>query len=205
MIVSSEQIKAVMPLAKKENIEKYLPTFNKYAEVFDLNTPLRVQHFLAQISVESCQLSAVVENFNYSAKGLRTTFGKYFPTDAMAASYARQPQRIASRVYANRMGNGNEASGDGWKYRGRGIIQLTGKNNYTKYKEYCGYDVVSQPDLLAGNVGAMRSAMWFWWSSGCNALADKDDVVAVTKRVNGGTNGLQERKAALDRAKKIIK
>ena len=185
------------------NLDGIVVQMNRYAAEFGITTPLRWAHYLAQVAHESGGLRQTEENLSYSAEGLLKTFPKYF-TKAYVNAYARQPQRIAGRVYANRMGNGAEATGDGWKYRGRGLIQLTGRTNYTVYRSYCGYDVVKDPDLLAKPVGAIRSSMWFWRNRGLNELADKNDLVAITKRINGGTNGLAERRAYLAKAKQAL-
>lgn len=165
------------------------------AATFQINTSLRLAHFLAQCGHESGGFKFTSENLNYSADGLKKVFGKYFPGD-LANSYARQPQKIASRVYADRMGNGNEASGDGWKYRGRGYIQLTGKANYTAFHGSVPEDILEQPDLVATKY-PLLSAAWFWNSRSLNALADQgagnDAVQAITKKVNGGVLGLDDR------------
>ena len=166
-------------------------------EKFQINTPLRLAHFLAQCGHESGGFRATQENLNYSAKGLNGIFKKYFPTEASAAAYARQPQKIANKVYANRMGNGSEASGDGWKYRGRGPIQLTGKDNYTAFAAAVQRpDVLTNPDLVVGEL-AFESALWFFRKNGLLAIADKgvtDAIITqITKRVNGGTHGLDDR------------
>jgi putative chitinase len=139
--------------------------------------------------------TALVENLNYSANGLLATFRKYFTPD-LANAYARKPQAIASRVYANRMGNGDEASGEGWKYRGRGILQVTGKNNYYQCSQFIFSDdrLIDSPELLQTPEYALRSACWYWVNNNLNALADTRDVEALTRRINGGTNGLQDRK-----------
>lgn len=162
---------------------------------FKIDTPLRLAHFLAQAAHESGNFKVVFENLNYSADGLIKIFPKYFP-NKLNESYARQPQKIASRVYASRMGNGNEASEDGWKYRGRGYIQLTGKNNYANFDKFVDDDILGNPDLVA-NKYPLLSAAWFWDSVKLNAVADKgfDDatVTNVTKKVNGGTIGLPDR------------
>jgi putative chitinase len=146
---------------------------------------------------------------NYSAEGLRKTFGKYFKTMAIARSYERHPQQIANRVYANRHGNGNEASGDGWRFRGRGLIQYTFRSNYREYSKWCGYNVEKQPELLAQPKGAARSACHYYQAHGCNELADGGgtDAVfrAIRKKVNGGTNGLEAVKLYYQRAKQAIK
>ena len=166
------------------------------AAKFQINTPLRLAHFLAQCGHESGGFKATSENLNYSAKGLMGIFKKYFPTEALANAYQRNPQKIANKVYANRMANGDEASGDGYKFRGRGYIQLTGKDNYTRFGNAIGENILSNPDVVSGKY-ALLSAAWFWSNNGLNKLADggaTDAVVtSITKRVNGGTIGLADR------------
>jgi putative chitinase len=166
------------------------------AAKFQINTPLRLAHFLAQCGHESGGFRVTQENLNYSAKGLAGIFKKYFPTEAAAAPYARNPQKIANKVYANRMANGSEASGDGYKFRGRGYIQLTGRDNYTQFGKAIGEDIASNPDAVSSKY-ALLSAAWFWSKNGLNKLADggaTDPVVtSITKRVNGGTIGLADR------------
>ena len=163
---------------------------------YKVNTLLRLSHFLAQCGHESANFRAVKENLNYSAEGLNKTFKKYFPTLESAKDYARQPERIASKVYANRMGNGNEASKDGFKYLGRGFIQLTGKANYLEFDKSVPEDIMANPELVASKY-PLASAAWFWNKNGWNEIADKgatDAVVkSITKRVNGGTIGLADR------------
>jgi putative chitinase len=164
-------------------------------EKFQINTPLRLAHFLAQCGHESGGFKATQENLNYSADGLKKIFPKYFPGN-IAESYARNPEKIASKVYGGRMGNGGEETKEGYKFRGRGYIQLTGKENYTSFAKSIGEDTVANPDLVATKY-ALASAGWFFSKNGLNAIADKgaDDatVTAVTKRVNGGTIGLPDR------------
>jgi len=166
------------------------------AAKFQINTPLRLAHFLAQCGHESGGFRATQENLNYSAKGLNGIFKKYFPTEAAAAAYARNPQKIASKVYANRMGNGTEASGEGYKFRGRGYIQLTGKDNYTAFGKSIGEDMVANPDKVSSQY-ALLSAAWFFSKNGLHKMADEgaSDLVVtkITKRVNGGTIGLPDR------------
>jgi putative chitinase len=166
------------------------------AAKFQINTPLRLAHFLAQCGHESGGFRATQENLNYSAKGLNGIFKKYFPTEASAAAYARNPQKIANKVYANRMSNGDEASGDGFKFRGRGYIQLTGRANYTLFGKAIGEDVTGNPDIVSGKY-ALLSAAWFWSNNGLNKLADGGStdavVTTITRRVNGGTIGLADR------------
>jgi putative chitinase len=165
------------------------------AKKFNITNNLRLAHFLSQCAHESGNFKAVNENLNYSAQGLRGTFGKYFPS-TLAEQYARQPEKIAARVYADRMGNGNEASGEGWKFRGRGYIQLTGKGNYSKFTQFIGEDCVANPDLVATKYPLASAAFFFdinkLWSL-CDKGTTDTDVAAVTKRVNGGTNGLSDR------------
>ncbi len=164
-----------------------------------MDTPMRIAHFLAQVLHESGRLSVVEENLNYSAERLRVIFPRHFRDIDDARAYARQPERIANRVYRNRMGNGDEASGDGYRYRGRGLIQLTGKHNYRAFAEWSGEDVVSDPDSVARQYAAL-SAVYYWSSRHLNALADVDDMTTITKRINGGLNGLEDRIQLLDRA-----
>ena len=166
------------------------------AQKFQINTPLRLSHFLAQCGHESGGFKATQENLNYSAKGLRGIFGRYFPTDALAEQYQRKPESIASRVYGGRMGNGPEATKEGYKFRGRGYIQLTGKDNYTAFGKAINEDVISNPDLVSSKY-ALLSAAWFFSKNGLHKMADEgasDTVVTkITKRVNGGTIGLPDR------------
>ena len=166
------------------------------AKKFNITTPLRLAHFLAQCGHESGGFKFLNENLNYSAKGLRGTFPKYFPTDEIAAKYERKPELIASKVYGGRMGNGAEETKEGFKFRGRGYIQLTGKDNYTKFAKFIGEDTVANPDLVATKY-PLASAAFFFDSNGlwaiCDKGADQATVTAVTKRVNGGTIGLADR------------
>jgi len=166
------------------------------ASKFGINTPLRLAHFLAQCGHESGGFRATQENLNYSAKGLMGIFKKYFPSASIAAQYERKPAKIAARVYGGRMGNGNEASGEGYKFRGRGYIQLTGKENYTAFGKSIGEDILSNPDVVSSKY-ALLSAAWFFSKNGLHKMADSgasDAVVTqITKRVNGGTIGLPDR------------
>jgi len=166
------------------------------AQKFQIDSALRLAHFLAQCGHESGGFRLTKENLNYSAKGLMGIFKKYFPTEAAAAAYARQPEKIANKVYGNRMGNGTEASGDGAKFCGRGYIQLTGKDNYTAFGKSIGEDVCANPQVVAEKY-ALLSAAWFFNKNGLHKMADggaTDAVVtSITKRVNGGTIGLPDR------------
>lgn len=186
--LSLEKLKGHIP----DSVLNQIP---EAASKFNITTNLRLAHFLAQCAHESGNFTAVVENLNYSAEGLTRIFGKYF-TNESAKTYARNPQRIASRVYASRMGNGNEQSGDGFKFRGRGYIQLTGKSNYEAFSRFIGENVVDNPDLVATKYPLASAAFFFnsnrLWTI-CDRGADTQTVTAVTRRVNGGTHGLQDR------------
>ncbi len=177
-------------------------------EKFQINTSLRLCHFLAQCAHESGNFKAVNENLNYGAKGLMGIFKKYFPTEAKAKEYERKPEKIANLVYGGRMGNGPEASGEGYKYRGRGYIQLTGKVNYQSFDKVVTEDITSNPDLVATKY-PLLSAAWFWNSRTLNTLADKGatdaDVTAITKKVNGGTHGLDDRIAKFNKFYSVLK
>lgn len=164
-----------------------------------INTKLRLAHFIAQIHHES-NLKPISENLNYSSAGLLNTFHKYFNGNT-ALEYQRQPEKIANKVYANRMGNSNENSGEGWKYRGRGFIQITGKENYFRCANDMGIDCLKNPDLLLQEPNAMISAIWFWNTHGCSLFADNDDIISITKKINGGINGIDDRKRLLQNYK----
>ncbi|TAN57611.1 MAG: glycoside hydrolase family 19 protein [Magnetospirillum sp.] len=164
-----------------------------------IDTPLRLAAFLAQIAHESGQFRSLAENLNYSAEALLRVFPRHFDA-GRAAAYARQPERIAARVYANRMGNGDEASGDGWRYCGRGLIQVTGKTNYAACGAALGLDLIAQPELLEHPGPAARSAGWFWHRNALNRPADARDIETITRRTNGGLTGLEDRKAHYARA-----
>jgi putative chitinase len=195
MQLTLDQLRACLPEAKAANLEQFLEGINETFEHFEINTPARCAMFLAQTAHESGNFSTTQENLNYSAKGLTGIFKKYFPTQDSTISYERKPERIANRVYANRMGNGNESSGDGYKYRGRGLIQLTGKDNYTNCGTALGLDLLTDPDQVANNPVAVLSAGWFWDTRRLNTWADKEDIKTVTKKINGGTIGLADRTA----------
>jgi len=172
-------------------------TFKKASAYYKLSHA-RASHFFAQTAHESGGFKTFSENLNYSAKGLRAIFGKYFKTDLEARLYERQPQKIANRVYANRMGNGPEGSGDGWKFRGRGALQLTGKDNYQAFANYIGRpDIMDNPDIVATEL-AFESALWFFDRNKLWGICDKGineaAIVALTKRVNGGLHGIDDRR-----------
>jgi putative chitinase len=184
------------------------PGTMKAAMAFYKLTPVRAAHFFAQTSHETGGFKAFSENLNYSAQGLQGIFGKYFPGN-LEESYARQPEKIANRVYASRMGNGDEASGDGWKYRGRGALQLTGKANYQAFAEYLkNPEVVTNPDVVATTF-AFESAMFFFdknklWSI-CDQGVNDAAILALTKRINGGTHGLDDRNAKTKKYYEYVK
>lgn len=175
-----------------ESVLEEIPTI---IDDFEINTPLRLSHFLAQCSHESGGFKATVENLNYSAEGLKKIFPKYFPDD-LANEYARQPEKIASRVYANRLGNGDEDSGDGWVYRGAGYLQITGKENYGYFGDAINEDLISKPELVATKY-PLVSAAWFFKTRKINQISDLgnsvDIITKVTKKVNGGIIGLDKR------------
>lgn len=202
--ITPEQLSKIMPNLTPAQAKEYAQYFSKTMKEFNINTPQRQAMFLAQVAHESGQMKFMKENLNYSAKGLLATFPKYFNATT-AAEYARQPEKIASHVYANRMGNGTEASGDGWKYRGRGAIQLTGKNNYAAAGKDLGLDLVGNPDLASSPETGIRLAGWFWNKNNLNTLADEGKFKAVTKRINGGYNGLADRLAYHEKAWNALK
>ncbi|MEM7251900.1 MAG: glycoside hydrolase family 19 protein [Pseudomonadota bacterium] len=187
------------------DVAQYIDDFEDLLPRYGIaRSKVRLSHFFAQILHESGSLRFDSENLNYSAKALRLVFGKYFKTEAEAAEYARQPERIANRVYARRMGNGVEASGDGWRYRGRGFIQLTGKKNYQAFAKWMKDPaIVDSPQLVASDY-PVHSAVFFWDTNQLNKLADKDDVRKVTRRVNGGYNGLAHRQELHHKANGLL-
>ena len=202
-----------MANAKSANISSFVDAFNKYSDQFGINNKRRLVHFISQVAVESNQLNATEENLNYSAEGLVRTWPARFTLEK-AKAYARQPEKIANYVYANRMGNGDEASGDGWRYRGRGLIMLTGFEQYRNYENsgLCNGKLTEHPEWLAKYPGALKSAMWYWMKNGLNEMADRDDggtagegvCQTISKRINGGTLGLSQRLYFYRMAKKVF-
>ena len=193
-------MKASVPTFDYSKIKEHIPSkiydeLDNVVELFKINTPLRLSHFLSQCAHESMEFKLTIENLNYGADGLLRTFPKYF-TKLTAMKYQRSPERIANIVYANRMGNGDSESGDGWKYRGRGYIQLTGRDNYTAFDSFVPENIIEQPELVALKY-PLLSAAWFFHKNNLNRISDKGSSVEVitelTKRINGGTNGLKDR------------
>ena len=178
-----------MPLAAKAP-DAVVGALDAAMRRFEISTPARMAAFCAQLAHESGQLQRWTENLSYRWERLRQVFPKYFPSDAEARPFDRKPERIANRVYASRMGNGPEASGDGWRFRGRGPIQLTGKDNYRACGQDIGVDLVEDPDRLATPEPGCLAAAWFWARNGLNALADAGDFVTITRRINGGLDCL---------------
>lgn len=177
-------------------VDHWYESLNMILPDYEITTPPRVAMFIAQCAHESGGFRAIKENLNYRAASLRKLFPKYFPDDAIAQRYANMPNKqeaIANRIYANRMGNGDEASGDGYRYCGRGLIQLTGKNNYTMFAGSIDVPVEELPDYLSTFEGAVQSACWFWEMNNLNKWSDAGDVLTVTKKINGGTIGLEDR------------
>lgn len=186
------KFKKVFPTCKEPDM--FCNLLDNLLSPSGIDTKERVAMFLAQCGHESGGFSRFTENLNYSAKGLRGTFGKYFPDDATAISYERKPEKIANKVYANRIGNGPESSGDGWKYRGFGYIQLTGKSNFESFSKDSGIDLVTDPEKYRADLSvAIKSAIWFWNKNNLNKHADNKDVKTATKVINGGYNGLEDR------------
>ena len=199
-----DQFKKIAPGVK--NPEDWFNALSKHLPEYEINTIERIAMFMAQCGHESGGFTIMQENLNYRAEGLAKVFPKYF-RDADPNDYARKPEKIANRVYSSRMGNGNEASGDGWRFHGRGIIQITGKDNYTK----CSHDVwkddtlLTNPDILCTVDGAVISACWFWKMRNLNKPSDANDMTTATKLINGGTNGIDDRAARHASAMKVLK
>jgi putative chitinase len=188
---TKQQLKEMIP--KNPYVDQWYEAISEILPEYEITTPQRVAAFLAQCAHESGNFVFLKENLNYKAASLRRVFPKYFPDDAIAARYAGKQEMIANRVYANRMGNGDEESGDGWRYCGRGLIQLTGKNNYTFFAGSLDIPVEEASEYLQTFEGAVQSACFFWEQNKLNQWADKGDILTLTKRINGGTIGLEDR------------
>lgn len=202
-LVTFEQLNEFFEDTNEDIIERFVEDLNTVMEFYDINNKKRISMFLAQVGHESGGLRTIKENLNYSADRLKVIFPKYFrgidPTP-----FARNPEKIANRVYASRMGNGDEASGDGFRYCGRGLIQLTGKSNYQAFAQDMGWTLEEATEAMGTEEGACWSAGWFWDSRELNQLADKGDILTVTKKINGGTIGLEDRKSHYEAALEIF-
>jgi putative chitinase len=190
-ILTQEQLEDLIP--KNPYVEYWYSALSQCLPDYDINTPRRVAAFIAQCSHESGGFKFLSENLNYRAESLMRVWPKYFKDLATAKRYAHNPERIANRAYANRMGNGNEASGDGWRFCGRGLIQLTGKDNYQAFADSIETELEDIPHYLATFEGAVQSACWFWENNNLNKWADAGDITTLTKKINGGTLGLDDR------------
>jgi len=201
MAITSDQLKEILPNCK--NPTDTTDAINALLDQYEINTTKRVAGFLAQCGHESAQFNILHENLNYNEDGLVKVFPHYF-TSAYASQYAHNPEKIANRIYANRMGNGDENSGDGYMYRGRGAIQLTGKDNYTRFAKDIGKELADTVEYANTLAGAIESACWFWKQRNINDTCDHDDIIGMTKKVNGGTIGLEERTAFYNKAKHVL-
>jgi putative chitinase len=202
MGLSIQQLKQIIP--KNPYVDHWHRALAQLLPEYDIATPQRMAAFLAQCAHESGGFTAIKENLNYRAVTLRKIFPKYFPTDEMAQQFANKPEKIANRVYANRMGNGDEASGDGYRYCGRGLIQLTGKDNYFWFAASIDLTPEEASEYMETFEGAAQSACWFWETNNLNTWADKGDIVTLTKRINGGTIGLADRQKHYEHALHIF-
>jgi putative chitinase len=193
-MITEEQLKELLP--KNPYVSHWHKALEQLLPDYEINTPQRIAAFVAQCAHESGGFIHLVENLNYRWQSLRKVFPKYFPTDALAQDYASRPNKqeaIANRIYASRMGNGPEESGDGFRFRGRGLIQLTGRHNYTWFAASLEITPEEASEYLTTFEGAAQSACWFWESNKLNQWADKGDILTLTKRINGGTIGLDDR------------
>jgi putative chitinase len=196
------QLKQILP--NNQYVEHWHDALSKLLPDYEINTIQRIAAFIAQCSHESAGFTAIQENLNYRAESLMRVWPKYFPTIDIANAYAHKPEMIANRAYANRMGNGDEMSGDGWRYCGRGLIQLTGKSNYKAFADSLDMNINEVPEYLATFEGASQSACWFWENNNLNRFADNGDILGLTKAINGGTLGLEDRKAHYQHAISIL-
>lgn len=201
MIIKAESLQKLFPANR--SVVELASALNELLPKYEINTKDRICAFLAQCGHESAGFKILSENLNYSKDGLLKTFSKYF-NESTATAYARQPEKIASKVYANRMGNGDEASKDGFTYRGRGAIQLTGKNNYQAFATAIGKSLPETVAYCGTLAGALESACWYWKTNGLNAFADKKDVIGMTKKINGGLIGIVDRQELYNKAQQVI-
>jgi putative chitinase len=203
--ITADTLLKLSPSCPADRAARLAPAMAAAMARHAIGTPLRAAHFLAQCAHESAGFTRMEENLNYSRLRLLAVFPTHYHDHGLAALHARHPEKVANHVYAGRLGNGPEASGDGWKYRGRGLIQLTGRLNYARFSKATGWDAEGDPSLLVAPEGAAESAAWFWADRGVNKAADADDIVAVTRLVNGGTTGLVDRRCLTARAKAALK
>jgi len=201
MAITQQQLAQILP--GNPYVEHWCEALNKILPDYDITTPQRVAAFLAQCAHESGGFTALHENLNYRPETLCKVWPHYF-NESNVNDYAHQPEKIANRAYAGRMGNGDEASGDGWSYCGRGLIQLTGKNNYQAFADSIQTDISEIPAYLQTFEGAIQSACWFWENNNLNACADAGDIVKMTKVINGGTLGLDDRTARYNHALQVL-
>jgi putative chitinase len=209
-MLTLSQLKQLLP--KNKYVEHWHHALSQLLPDYDINTANRIAAFVAQCSHESGGFTTLKENLNYKPQSLRRLFSKYFPDDATANQYCARPNKqeaIANRVYANRMGNGDESSGDGYRYCGRGLIQLTGRSNYQSFADSIEVDgrplkIDEVPEYLATFEGAAQSACWFWETNKLNQWADAGDILTLTKRINGGTIGLEDRKKHYEHALHVL-
>jgi len=201
MQITKEQLSQLIP--KNPYLDQWYEALSVLLPDYEINTPNRIAAFIAQCAHESASFTALHENLNYRSETLSKVWPKKFPA-SIAEQYAHKPESIANRAYASRMGNGDEASGDGWRYCGRGLIQLTGKDNYTAFADSIGITPEEVSDYVQTFEGAAQSACWFWESNNLNQYADSGDIETMTKRINGGTLGLEDRKKHYEHAKHIL-
>lgn len=205
MNITREQLQQLLP--KNPYLDHWYNALSQLLPDYEINTPRRIAAFIAQCSHESGGFIALKENLNYRPASLTKLFGKYFPTLELAEQYCARPNKqeaIANRIYANRMGNGPEESGDGYRFCGRGLIQLTGRDNYSWFAASLQIPVEEASQYLETFEGAAQSACWFWETNNLNAFADTDDILTMTKRINGGTIGLEDRKKHYEHAKHVL-
>lgn len=201
-LLTAEQLSQI--LKGNNNIDDWYEALRDNLPEHEIDTQYRIAAFIAQCAHESANFKILRENLNYRAESLRRVWPRHFPTDEIAQTYAKQPEKIANKAYANRMGNGDELSGDGWKFCGRGLIQLTGRNNYQLFADSIGYDIDELPEYLVTFDGAVKSACWFWSTNKLNQWADQGDIKTLTKKINGGTLGLDDRIKHYNHALEII-
>jgi putative chitinase len=202
MLLELSHLKQIIP--KNVYVTYWYHALQQLLPDYEIDTAERMAAFLAQCAHESDGFTAIKENLNYRAVTLRKVFPKYFPTDELANQYAQKPEAIANRVYANRMGNGSEASGDGYRYCGRGLIQVTGRDNYTWFADSLEITPEDASEYMETFEGAAQSACWFWETNNLNQWADRGDIVTLTKRINGGTIGLEDRKKHYEHALHVL-